>query len=156
MIIITLFIFSLIPQAYAACAAYVPLTSEIEDFNEARTIFVGKVLDVYDPHPDIHPGTEEYDTITFDVTQVLKGKIDDGKVITPHDSTGYNKFKIGQSYLVFAFGTLHNVSQCSPPILYSMAAPVLLLFTIMQYYFVIGPAIIGGIVLGIVIWRKRK
>ena len=152
--IFALFAFSLVPQAHASCTSHIPISSEIGSFNEAQTIFVGKVLEVYNPHPDTHPGTEEYDTITFAVDYYLKGNLKADKVTSSHDSAGYNEFERGQSYLVFAFGGINEVSICTPPILLSQAGPVLLLFYVIQYSFVIIPVVIGGIVF--VVWKKRK
>lgn len=73
--------------------------------------------------------------------------------MSPHSSTGYDDFVEGQSYLVFAFGGMDEVGQCSPPIALSSAGPVLALFYLIQYFLFI-PIIIGGIVFAV--WKKRK
>ena len=150
---ITILIFFTIPQVYASCSSYVPWSTEFGIFNNANTIFVGKVTDVYHPHKEGAPGMKN-DEFTFDVDYYLKGDLKNNIVVSSHSSAGYDDFIEGQSYLVFAFGALNEVSQCSPPVLLSAAGPVLVLFYLWQYLVVIISVVIGGIIF--VILRKKK
>ncbi len=140
--------------AHASCSAPPVIGAEFYNFERAHVVFVGTVIDIYNPHPDIHPGTEEYDTITFDVTRVLKGDVGDGTVRTGHDSVGYGKFEIGKSYLVYAFGGIRDVSQCTPPILLSAES----VLTLHEAGYYIPFVLIGviAIVPVVIVWRKRK
>jgi len=149
---ITLLMFTIIPTADASCGAPLPIFNEIRLFDEAHTIFVGKVVDVYHPHPENSPGMEP-DVFTFDVDYYLKGQLKDNDVMSNHSSNGYDGFVEGQSYLVFAFGGIDEVGQCSPPIVLSSATPVLILLYLTQYILVI-PIVVGGIVF--VVWIKIK
>jgi len=147
------FVFLPIP-AFASCAAPPLIGAEFYNFDRAHVVFVGTVTDIYNPHPDIHTGTEEYDTITFDVIRVLKGNVGDGTVRTDHDSGGYNKFEIGKSYLIYAFSGIREVSQCTPPILLSGESTLTLLDA--QYYI---PFVLAGMIVifvSVIIVRKRK
>ncbi|MBS3925086.1 MAG: hypothetical protein KGZ34_00110 [Nitrosarchaeum sp.] len=143
-------------SAHASCGAPPPLGAEYYNFQQADVVFVGTVIDIYNPHPEIHPGTEEYDTITFDVTRILKGDADDGTVTSGHNSIQYSDFEIGKSYLVYAFGDKRSVSICTPPVLLDESqittsdfiyyVPLILVVTIVS---------ICGIVI-FMIWRKNK
>ena len=150
--LIGLLVFPIIP-AYASCATPPPILNEIGNFKEAHTIFVGKVIDVYHPHGEDYPGMAP-DVFTFDVDYYLKGKLKDNDVISHHSSVGYDDFVEGQSYLVFAFGGIDEVGQCSPPIELSSAGPVLMLFYLWQYLPAIISAIVGAVIF--VIWKKRR
>jgi len=149
---IVLLVFPIIPAVDASCRTPSPIFNEIRLFDEAHTIFVGAVIDVYHPHAENAPEMEP-DVFTFDVDYYLKGKLKDNDVMSPHSSGGYDDFVEGQSYLVFAFGGIDEVGSCSPPILMPSATPVLILFYLTQYFLVI-PIVIGGIVFAV--WRKRK
>ncbi len=152
-LVFALLAFSSIPLVHASCVSYVPFSSEIRDFNEANTLFVGKVIDVYHPPKESVPGMQN-DEFAFDVAYYLKGELKNNIVVSSHSSIGYDDFVKGQSYLVFAFGAINEVGQCSPPIVLSSAGPVLVLFYLWQYLAVIILAIIGGIIFAI--WRNRK
>ncbi|MDH3203676.1 MAG: hypothetical protein OEL81_03225 [Nitrosopumilus sp.] len=151
--IISGFVFIPIP-AYASCAAPPLFAAEFYNFDRAHAVFVGTVTDIYNPHPEIHTGIEEYDTITFDVLRVLKGDVEDGTVRSNHDSGGYRGFEIGKTYLVFAFAGIREVSQCTSPILLSDAdAPTLLEGGYYLPFVAIGA---GTIMTFVMIRRKRK
>ena len=147
------FVFFPIP-VFASCGTPPPIGAEFSNFDKAQTVFVGTVTNVYNPHPDIHPGTEEYDTITFDVIRVLKGDVDDGTVRSGHDSTGFRGFEVGKTYLVYAFTGIHEVSQCTPPILLSGESAL----TIHDgsYYLPYLLIVLVAAVPSVIIWRKRK
>ena len=139
--------------SFASCAAPSPIGDEFENFVNADTVFIGTVIDIYNPHLEEHLGIQEYDTITFDVKRIIKGSIDEGKVITGHDSVGYRDFIMGKSYLVYAFGQLNSVGQCTPPILLSDPSSTL--------YYEIGHNLpyviaftIGGIFVSVIAARK--
>ena len=151
-LLIGLFALTIVPAVDASCGIPPPIFNEIRTFNDAHTIFVGKVINVYHPHAENAPGMEP-DVFTFDVDYYLKGQLKNSDVVSPHSSTGYDDFVEGQSYLVFAFGGMNEVGLCSPPIALSSAGPVLALFYITQYFLFI-PIIIGGIVFAV--WRKRR
>jgi len=140
--------------AHASCAAPPLLAAEFFNFDRAHVVFVGTVTDIYNPHPEIHTGTEEYDTITFDVHRTMKGDAVDGTVRSGHDSTGYRGFEVGKTYLVFAFDGIHDVSQCTPPILLS-GADVPTMFEAGYYlpFVAIGAV---AIISFVIIWRKRR
>lgn len=139
---------------YASCASPPLFAAEFFNFERAHTVFVGTVTEIYNPHPEIHTGEEEYDTITFDVHRILKGNTGEGTVTTGHSSTGYNDFVIGKTYLVFAFGGLREVSQCTPPILLSGESA----FTLLEgkYYFPLIVIAVAVSVACIIIARRRK
>ena len=147
--------FSFLPTSvHASCAAPPIIGAEFYNFEKAHLVFVGTVTDIYNPHPEIHTGTEEYDTITFDVLRILKGDVGDGTVRSNHDSGGYRDFEVGSTYLVFAFAGIREVSQCTPPILLSDAdAPTLLEARYYLPFVVIGA---GAIIAFVVVWRKRR
>lgn len=139
--------------ALASCAA--PTTgAEFFNFEKASTVFVGTVTDIYNPHPEIHTGTEEYDTITFDVVRVLKGDAGDGTVRSGHDSAGYRGFEVGKTYLVYAFSPVREVSQCTPPKLLS-GDSALTIHDAGLYlpYILIG---IAAAVPSIIVWRRYR
>jgi len=141
-------------SAYASCASPPLIGAEFYNYNKAHTVFVGTVTDIYNPHPEIHTGTEEYDTITFDVLRVLKGGDGDETVRSNHDSGGYRGFEIGETYLVFAFAGIREVSQCTPPILLSDTdAPTLLEAGYYLPFVAVGA---GTIMSFVIIRRKRK
>lgn len=144
----------IMPNVFASCSSYVPISSDVGNFVEARTIFVGTVLEISNRPTELDLVTRE--TITFDIHHFLKGYASDGKVTSSYSSVGYHDFEVGQSYLVYAFGPSLDVSICSSPIPLYLATPVLLLFGIIQYYFVIVPAIIGGGILGYLIIKRRR
>lgn len=140
--------------AHASCVAPPIIGAEFYNFEKAHVAFVGTVTDIYNPHPKIHTGTEEYDTVTFDVIRTLKGDVGDGTIRSNHDSGGYNGFEVGKTYLVFAFAGIREVSQCTPPILLSDAdAPTLLEG---RYYLPFVAIGIGVIMAFVVIRRKRR
>ena len=138
----------------ASCAAPPTIGAEFYNFEKAHVVFVGTVTDIYNPHPEIHTGTEEYDTITFDVLRVLKGDIEDGTVRSNHDSGGYRGFEVGETYLVFAFAGIREVSQCTPPILLSDAYVPTLLEA--EYYLPFVAIGSGTIMAFVIIRRKRR
>ena len=147
------FVFIPVP-AFASCATPPLFTTEFYYFDRAHVVFVGTVTDIYNPHPDIHTGQEEYDTVTFDVIRTLKGDVGDGTIRSNHDSGGYRGFEIGKAYLVFAFAGIREVSQCTPPILLSGAdAPTLLEGRYYLPFVAIGACSIMAFV---IIRRKRK
>ena len=140
--------------ASASCAAPPIIGTEFYNFEKAHVVFVGIVTDIYNPHPEIHTGTEEYDIITFDVLRVLKGDVGDGTVRSNHDSGGYRGFEVGKTYLVFAFAGIREVSQCTPPILLSDTdAPTLLEVGYYLPFVTIGA---GTIMTFVIIRKKRK
>ena len=140
--------------ASASCAAPPIIGAEFYNFEKAHVVFVGTVTDIYNPHPEIHTGTEEYDTITFDVLRILKGDVGDGAVRSNHDSGGYRGFEVGETYLVFAFAGIREVSQCTSPILLSDTdAPTLLEAGYYLPFVAIGA---GTIMSFVIIKRKRK
>lgn len=139
---------------FASCAALPPLGAEFSSFDRAQTVFVGTVTNVYNPHPDIHPGTEEYDTITFDVIRVLKGDAGDGTVRSGHHSLGYNGFEVGKTYLVYAFAGIREVSQCTPPILLSGESTLTIYDG--SYYLPYLLIVLVAVVPSVIIWRKKK
>lgn len=151
--IFVILVLSTLPQVHASCSSYIPFSSDIGNFNEANTIFVGKVIDVYHPHKESAPGMQN-DEFTFDVDYYLKGELKDNIVVSSHSSVGYDDFEIGKSYLVYAFGAINEVGQCSPPIALSTAGPVLVLFYLWQYLAVIISAVVGGVIFAI--WRKKR
>ena len=139
---------------FASCAAPPIIGAEFYNFDRAHVVFVGTVTDIHNPHPEIHTGTEEYDTITFDVIRTLKGDVGDGTVRSNHDSGGYLGFEVGKAYLVFAFAGIREVSQCTPPMLLSDAdAPTLLEGRYYLPFVAIGA---GSIMAFVIIRRKRK
>lgn len=141
--------------AFASCATPTPIISEIQAFHESEAVFVGKVLETKYLHSDPRDDSG-YDTVIFDDVYVLKGQISDGvRIASLPTSVQYEDFEVGQSYLVYAFGPNLDVSICTSPIVMPLAIPTLMLLTIIQYYFVIFPVVIGGIVLFIVIRRKK-
>jgi hypothetical protein len=140
--------------AFASCAAPPLIGAEFYNFDRAHVVFVGTVTDIYNPHPEIHTGTEEYDTVTFDVIRTLKGDDGDGTVRSNHDSGGYRGFEVGKAYLVFAFAGIREVSQCRPPMLLSDAdAPTLLEGRYYLPFVAIGAC---AIMVFVIIRRKRK
>lgn len=140
--------------AHASCAAPPLFAAEFFNFDRAHVVFVGTVTDIYNPHPEIHTGTEEYDTITFDVHRTLKGDAGDGTVRSGHDSAGYRGFEVGNTYLVFAFGGIRDVSQCTPPILLSGADVPTLLEA--RYYLTFIAIGVVAIMAFVIIRRKRR
>lgn len=139
---------------HASCAAPPLFATEFFNFDRAHVVFVGIVTDIYNPHPEIHTGTEEYDTITFDVDRTLKGDSGDGTVRSNHDSGGYRDFEVGKTYLVFAFAGIREVSQCTPPILLSdVDTPTLLEGGYYLPFVAIGASVI---MVFVVIRRKRR
>lgn len=147
------FVFFPIP-AHASCVAPPIIGAEFYNFEKAHVVFVGTVTDIHNPHPEIHPGTEEYDTITFDVIRVLKGDVGDETVRTGHDSVGYREFELGETYLVYAFAGIREVSQCTPPIILSSKSTP----TIHESGYYLPYVLVGlvAVVLNVIIWRKRK
>lgn len=144
------------PAFAASCQPPPMIVGDFYNFDRAHVVFVGTVTDVYNPHPEIHTGTEEYDTITFDMIRVLKGDTGDGTIRTGHDSGGFVKFEMGETYLVYAFGGIRDVGQCTPPILLSNASS-LTIHEIVNYYYILILLIgISITILGIILWRKRK
>ena len=140
-------------DAFASCATMMPVIDNIIAFDEAEAVFVGKVLDVYNPLADGRSELELHDTITFQIDNILKGKIDDGKITSLHSSNHYGDFEVGSSYFVYAFGPKLDVSICTPPVPMPLGTPLLILHS-MQGYFLLVLAAIG--IVSLVIWRKRK
>ena len=141
-------------SAHASCVSPLPIGTEFYNFNKSHVVFVGTVTNIYNPHPEIHTGTEEYDTITFDVHRTLKGDVGDGTVRSNHDSGGYRGFEVGKTYLVFAFAGIREVSQCTPPILLSGADVSTLLEG--RYYLPFVAVGAGAILVFMIIRRKRR
>lgn len=71
-LLIGLFAFPIVPAVDASCGIPPLIFNEIRTFNDAHTIFVGKVINVYHPHAENIPGMEP-DVFTFDVDYYLKG-----------------------------------------------------------------------------------
>jgi len=142
-----------IPHAYASCSTPTPILSDIGNFREADTIFVGKVIDMHRLYEE-DGSSSRGDQFTFDVAYYLKGELKDDAVLSPHNSVKFYGFEVGESYLVYAFGKANEVSQCSAPVALSSAGPVLALFYFVHYSAVIIPAIAGGTIFAI--WKKRK
>ena len=142
--------------AFASCGSPPIIGADFYNFDNAHVVFVGTVTDIYNPHPEIHTGIEEYDTISFDVIRVLKGDVCDGTIRTGHDSVGYNQFKVGESYLVYAFGGIRDVSQCTPPILLSDASTLTIHEIVNYYVLILLIGVIVTIIIIVKIWRKRR
>ena len=153
LIIISVIAITTIPEAQASCATFVPIFDDIRAYGEANTVFVGEVIDVYHPHKKGEPGVAN-DEFTFNVEYYLKGDLKDDKVVSSHSSVGYDDFVLGESYFVYAFAGINEVSQCSPPILSSDVGHVLVLLFFIQYSCVAIPLGIGGIIFGV--WRARR
>jgi len=152
-ILIVTLTFLVIPDVYASCSVPIPILSDVGNFREADTIFVGKVIDMhrlYEGDGSVIRG----DKFTFDIAYHLKGELKDNAVLSPQNSIGFYGFEAGESYLVYAFGNANEVSQCSAPVALSSAGPVLALFYFVHYSAVIIPAIAGGTIFAI--WKKRK
>lgn len=156
-VIFVIFFAEFLPiPASASCGSPPLIGSDYYNFEKASVVFVGTVTDIYNPHPEIHTGMEEYDTITFDVIRILKGDTGDGTVTSRHGSTGYDEFEIGKLYLVYAFGGIRDVSQCTPPILLSDASTLTIHEIVNYYVLILLIGVIVTIIIIVKIWRKRK
>jgi len=149
-ILILILVLIPIPSAYSSCASWIPGVSDVRAYSEASAVFVGTVIEANEPSKKGTEGSPYSEYATFAILYMLKGDLEDNKVVTnPKSSIGYNDFVVGGAYLVYAYGPNNSVNICTAPQIFPMFLPILML----HFPFLLVPI---GIIGGLIVWRIKK